>query len=121
MIADELIGVARLLATGSQGRPRQVYLRRAVSSAYYALFHGLAQCCADQLVGSGKSGTEAWRRTYRALDHGFGKGALIEASARLDNQDLDLFAGAFAFLQSARHEADYDPLKRYTHPSKPSP
>lgn len=33
----------------------QAHLRRAVSTAYYALFHCLARCCADTLVTFFKS------------------------------------------------------------------
>lgn len=55
-----LIRIARQLASGvvsgSRGRPRQAELRRAMSAAYYALFHALAYCCADRLAGSGRTG-----------------------------------------------------------------
>ena len=45
---------ARLLAGSSasssaSGRPRQAMLRRAVSTAYYAMFHALCQSNADTL------------------------------------------------------------------------
>ena len=40
-------------ATSSARRPRQTNLRRAVSTTYYALFHCLAKCSADMVVGDG--------------------------------------------------------------------
>jgi hypothetical protein len=114
VIADELLGVARSLLREQGRRPRQVYLRRAVSSTYYALFHGLAQFCADELVGSSKRNTEAWRRAYRALDHGFGRNSLAEVARQRTNLDLARIADAFVVLQQARNNADYDPHIGYT-------
>ena len=62
---------ADLLNTG-RCRPRQSNLRRAMSTVYYAMFHCLAKCCADTIVG-GRGATRssaAWTQAYRALDHG---------------------------------------------------
>ena len=72
MQALDFIETARDLTTSSSGRPRQSNLRRAVSTTYYALFHCLATCCADMIVGgAGADRSEpAWRQAYRALDHG---------------------------------------------------
>ena len=44
----ELIGAGRLLASG---QPSQEALRRAISTAYYAMFHALATSNADLIVG----------------------------------------------------------------------
>ena len=56
MKPEDLIRIAESLASGRAGnlagRPRQAELRRAVSAAYYALFHTLANSCADLLVGT---------------------------------------------------------------------
>ncbi|MDE2479328.1 MAG: hypothetical protein KGM87_10580 [Betaproteobacteria bacterium] len=38
-LAKDLLTQAQQLATLDKGRPKQANLRRAVSSAYYALFH----------------------------------------------------------------------------------
>ncbi len=40
---DDLLEQANHLARRERGRPRQASLRRAVSSAYYALFHLLIE------------------------------------------------------------------------------
>jgi hypothetical protein len=58
----------------SATRPRQTDLKRAVSTAYYAIFNFLAKECADLLVGTGQARNYAcWRHVHRALDHGFAK------------------------------------------------
>ena len=73
---EDLLNMAEGLATGAvsyrRGRPRRADLNRAVSSIYYALFHCLAACGADLLVGRtrGSRSETAWRQTYRALEHG---------------------------------------------------
>jgi hypothetical protein len=65
---EELIATARKLAKASPQKPRQADLKRAVSTAYYALFHALAKDAADMLVGVGPSRPDkAWTQTYRAL------------------------------------------------------
>ena len=43
-LARDILGLTR-------GRPRQIVLRRAISNAYYALFHCLAESNANLLVG----------------------------------------------------------------------
>lgn len=49
---QKLLEAARDFAnqTGGKGRPRPVWLRRAVSSAYYALFHDLTRQAAVHLL-----------------------------------------------------------------------
>ena len=39
--------------TQSPGRPRQEPIKRAVSSAYYAMFHALCRSNADTMAGTG--------------------------------------------------------------------
>lgn len=109
MMADDLIDLARELENREAGRPKSVSLRRAVSSAYYGLFHALAYLCADQSIG--------WRRPYdlftpiyRSLDHGRARSAL--SAIRQQGQrgtPTEVVALAFAALQDARHDADYSP------------
>ena len=63
----ELIGASRLLATGA---PSQEALRRAVSTAYYAMFHALATSNADLIVGNrSQSNRPNWIAIYRSLRH----------------------------------------------------
>ena len=112
----DLIRVARLLASGSagerRGRPRQAELRCAVSAAYYALFHALANSCANTLVGSTRANRDqpAWRQTYRALEHGHARRQCNNRSAmRRFPAGVRYFGRVFADMQQRRHLADYDP------------
>jgi len=83
MRPNDLIAVARALVPQGPGRPRQAFLRRAISTAYYALFHALARAGAESLVGSQKAvhGDEAWVRVCCALDHKQAKQACTDRQA----------------------------------------
>lgn len=114
-LAKGLIDSAMTLCAASAKRkPRQADLRRAVSAAYYAVFHELARTCADALVGKTKAKrpNKAWVEVYRGLDHGTAKTACNGASNVAFPQGIKDFADAFKQLQSARHSADYDPMIR---------
>lgn len=95
-----------------RGRPRQTNLRRAVSTTYYALFHCLAACCANMLVGGPGSDRSrpAWGQTYRALRHGAARQRCQQSTivARFPSEIQD-FADLFVDMQKKRHSADYDP------------
>ena len=84
-------------------------MRRAVSTAYYALFHALARMCADELVGGSHWRTEEWSRVYRALDHRTAKTVLSGAGAASLSPFARSVGASFSELQERRHEADYDP------------
>lgn len=113
MDPDALIKTAMRLAKASQRRPRQSDLKRAVSTAYYALFHSIARNAADLLVGTGQVRFEpAWVHTYRALNHGTAKKACREVRQMGFPAEICACADAFVELQDARHEADYDPHHR---------
>ena len=113
MLADDFIAIAKDLAARSgNDSPGQSGLRRAVSTAYYALFHCLANCCADTLVGGPGSGRSepAWHQAYRALQHG-------TTRSRCNNLgmiqrfpvEIQDFARQFVRMQRKREDADYDP------------
>ena len=116
-LARDLIGAAETLANVSgTRRPKQANLRRAISTAYYALFHALCNNCANCFVGKGPDYPRAaWRRAYRALQHGFAKEACnYEKAARqriLERFPVEIqdFAYQFYSMQLKRHSADYDP------------
>lgn len=110
MTPSNLIATALALAdTGRRGRPRQTDLRRAVSTAYYALFHCLAASCADLLVGgSGADRSKpAWEQTYRALEHGIVRRRCQAATIREFPPVIQEFAHVFLDLQRKRNQADY--------------
>ncbi len=109
----DLLRIARQLASGEAvgnlGRPRQAELRRAVSAAYYALFHALAHCCANRLAGSDRARV-AWIQTYRALEHGHARNQCDNQSAmRSFPSEIRAFARWFVFMQGQRQQADYSP------------
>jgi hypothetical protein len=108
---DDLLKRARAGLFG-RGRTRSVFLRRAVSDAYYAVFHALAALCADNLVGASKRSSEAWRRIYRGIDHVRAREEFRRADVRKMHRGVERIAPAFIELQDARHQADYDPLNR---------
>lgn len=111
MQARDLIKTAKELAGSGDGKPRQSNLRRATSTAYYALFHALARCCADSLVGgpSAQRSKPAWRQVYRALEHGFSKNACQHGAISRFPQEIQDFANMYVQMQDKRHTADYDP------------
>ena len=108
----DFIATARdLAAANRRGRPRQVNLRRAVSTSYYALFHCAATCCADMLIGgagSNRSG-RAWNQTYRALQHGTARQRCGLPGITQFPEAIQEFAELFIAMQQERHLADYAP------------
>jgi hypothetical protein len=123
----DLLEQARHLANRESRRPRQASLRRAVSAAYYALFHLLA---ADGAAIMTKGGALALRaQVQRAFAHGdmkrvcqqFVGGGLPEPMRSLVCWPLEpglmSVAKTFIRLQEERHTADYDvrhPFDRVT-------
>ena len=114
---QDLIAASRALATvlGPDSEPLQDSLRRAVSTAYYAMFHALASSNADCLVGEphGALGEHAWSRCYRGLNHGPARRNLLQ-DQQLFSPQIEHFAVMFAQLQDLRHLADYDPRTMFT-------
>lgn len=116
----ELIAIARALVNGvisSGATPvSQAELRRAVSCAYYALFHTLAASNADTLLGTAPSDRQrwAWRQTYRAVDHRPARNKFTRASlgSRFPVA-IRNFGAVFTDAQRMRHAADYDPHSEF--------
>ena len=109
-----LLDLAQQLAAGlrADDTPDQIELRRAVSCAYYAMFHALARCCADTLIGSSAEdrASEEWRQVYRSLAHGYARSQCTRAEmmARFP-EEIGNFGERFIDMQRARHSAEYDP------------
>ena len=101
-----LIETARTLAEAGRGRPAQARLRRAVSTAYYAMFHCLAASAADLFIS--RKHSPAWHRTYRALEHGRARNACQQGPAMREFPTaVRKFATTFVILQAERQRADY--------------
>lgn len=114
---QDLITASRLLtaAPHPNTQPLQDSLRRAVSTAYYAMFHALASSNADCLVGIPHDPlTEhAWSRIYRGLNHNAAKRNLSQDRS-LFSPRIRHFTEIFSQLQDQRHLADYDPNTTFT-------
>ena len=100
-----------LVDSAGRGRPREVNLRRAVSTTYYALFHCLADCCANMLAGNAQDNRSslAWLQTYRALQHTTARRRCLRATINRFPSEIRNFAKLFVSTQMKRHSADYDP------------
>lgn len=111
----DLIQAAFYLADSNGKKPKQAHLLRAVSTAYYAMFHALARCCADTLIGGpgAERSKPAWHQVYRSLQHGVAKDACNNGDkiSRFPVEIQD-FANTFRTMQSKRHKADYDPSEK---------
>lgn len=104
----ELLRLATALASDSGGYPRWVARSRSVSTAYYALFHALAERYARELVGAWRPWAP-FRHIYRSLDHG--QARKVFSTIRNDrgfSEAVRLIAETFIDLQEQRHGADYD-------------
>lgn len=128
---DDLITLAEHIAKFDRARPKQAHLRRAVSTAYYAVFHFLIDeaCCAQM-------GTQHAQRGFRyALGRGFTHTVMKSAcgsfaggqlpsavlAAITGNKngshsipiEIQNVAALFKELQEKRHLADYDLSERF--------
>lgn len=105
----ELIETAKGLVVLGQSSARQSDLKRAVSTAYYALFHALARNAADCMAGTdGEAGDTSWAHVYRAIEHGFARKACEQAMKLGFAEPITRCAFLFVELQDRRHAADYD-------------
>ncbi len=118
-LPEHLLEQAKHLACRERTRPRQASIRRAISTAYYALFHFLIREAVRQ-IGPNLS-EEHYNRAYRWFDHGAMNRVALAFSQQVvrtqnpkdvlihDNDPGIMFiAGNFAELQELRHLADYD-------------
>ena len=95
--------------------PTDEHIRRAISNAYHALSHALAESNAATLVGtpSDAATTAAWSRFYRGIDHARAQRELQRHQQEFSVQAQD-FAKAFSDMQGFRHLADYDHTVSFT-------
>ena len=116
---DDLLDQSLMLVQKEPRKPKQASLRRAVSTAYYALFHLLISACVAN-----------WKRQdlRPALGRAFDHSSMKSASNRIQDKGLFPFrnedplvvanlrhvAKTFAQLQEQRHVADYDNTKFWT-------
>lgn len=108
---EGLVAVARLLLRQRRGRPDDTERRRAVSSAYYAVFHAFCLAVVQSRHASGSAWTDESIADYRRLRHYDAKQRCrIETLLQAGFDDVFVRIGAaFIDLQAARHNSDYDP------------
>jgi len=100
----DLLDTAHDLVSARSGRPKQGHLRRSVSSAYYAMFHALARCCADLSIGG--SGSKQQTRVESGLRGS--RSRRCENGLLKQNNDREISAtnsGIFRRLRSVAIEA----------------
>jgi len=115
-LPDDLLEQANHLANREPKRPKQASLRRAVSTAYYSLFHLLVSSAISQ-----------WKSPQQRaqMARGFEHGAMKEASKKIPNRQFDpadvfvadhlkIVAKAFVDLQQHRHAADHSYVKKWS-------
>jgi len=108
--ADDLLEQAHHLIGKDGANPKEASLRRAVSTAYYALFHLLI----DEAVGNWAI-VRHRSKLGRAFDHGSMKNICEDQIKTFHSTGrpallvrLEEVARTFVELQGARHTADYD-------------
>ncbi len=120
---QDLLDQAYHLAKREPTRPKQASLRRAISAAYYALFHLLVFEASRLLVKD--------LRLVNRINRVYGHAGMNEISKSFANgewpkafdpvkgafpvpQELKSVSQAFVDLQQARHDADYNLGKKFT-------
>ena len=113
---EDLLAQAAFLARHEPKRPKQATLRRAISTAYYALFHLLIHEASRMYVGD--------RALINSIVRVYGHGEMYDVSMAFSagewpkafdrvkgsfsiGQELKNVAKAFVVLQQARLDADY--------------
>jgi uncharacterized protein (UPF0332 family) len=129
-LAAELLEQAEMLVKREPKNPKQASLRRAVSAAYYALFHLLAEAAARQFAElCDRSDAETVSRVVRSFSHIDMKKvsekfalSVLPTSLKRPNElyetpdELIKVANVFISLYQARMDADYDTGKLVTRP-----
>ena len=126
---EHLLEQADRLARAGTGRPRESDLRRAVSAAYYAVFHHRVQAATRRAMGTsgevrGLRGVLARgysHQAFREISQKFGGDVgcwpawmreAVDGTGFVIPPGLRESCRLFVVLQIRRHAADYDPVWR---------
>jgi len=122
---DHLFEQADKLITPQVGRLRQSDIRRAISAAYYGIFHATITKAADQFVGLTNRDKSHYGLVYRSVSHSRLRELCNEVQkSTLSNKyrpyvpatgfgpHIVAVAEAIIELQEKRHSADYDIMVR---------
>ena len=114
-----------LAAASPAGAPRQVDLRRAISAAYYGLFHSALAAVADEFIGITNRSSDRYALAYRGIEHRTLRQLCEEIRKQAPRAKyfqyvptggfgpgIADFASAVVELQEKRHDADYNPALR---------
>ncbi|MCC6737019.1 MAG: hypothetical protein IT534_12945 [Bauldia sp.] len=105
-MASSLIDAADALL--QEGGRSVVFRRRAVSTAYYAVFHALAKLTADYVTRSAGRSTMEYERAYRAMAHTALRSAFANAPL-VEHPRVREIGQIVVRLQAERERADYLP------------
>ena len=122
---EHLFEQADKLIAPPVGRPRQADVRRAISSAYYGIFHAVITKAVDQFVGVTNRDKAHYGLAYRSVSHS----RLREVCSGIQRStppgkykpyvpiggfgsDIIALADTIEALQEKRHSADYDVMIR---------
>lgn len=119
---ERLLDQAETLIADGTARAPEENLRRAISAAYYALFHQCLAAAADVLLGEAARAPDLYGLAYRSVDHRRLRDLCTEYTRpqrskryakHLTPGDLDQDLVAYAVrvldLYESRASADYDP------------
>lgn len=124
---DDLLQQARNLALLDARKPKQANLRRAISAAYYSLFHYLVDQSCRLVLGTRHDQAPYRQVLGRAFEHttmkeacrSFAGGTLKAGASKglppsfvVPPENVDI-AALFFELQTKRHQADYDLTERF--------
>lgn len=118
---EHLFEQADGLVATQAGRPRQADVRRAISAAYYGVFHAIITQGVNLFVGATNQNSKNYGLAYRSVDHAWLRELCREVQKpTLPNRyrlyepnngfgpNIQAFAIALVDLQEKRHVADYD-------------
>jgi len=107
------------------GRPRQADMRRAISAAYYAIFHAIVTAATDEFVGVTNRDESRYGLVHRSVDHAWLRRLCEEVQKTTPSSKFRRYAPPAGFganivslaatveeLQEKRHAADYDVMIR---------
>ena len=121
MSPANLIATARTLVSASSRETdpeqSQTHLKRAVSTAYYAMFHAVcanaAALLSDEIANSAASA--AWLQAYRGPEHTHVRNQCRNAGLMAAfPPEISNFAQNFVQIQSYRNQADYNPRSDFS-------
>ena len=119
---ERLFGQADALAGATEAH--QTDLRRAISAAYYGLFHFILTAASDMVVGSDRRSSAEYSLVYRSVDHSRLRTLCTQLSGTKpknlpfvpsgDFGTIAQFARVVGYLYELRNLADYDPSRDFT-------